>query len=335
MKVKIIAEAGVNHNGDLLTAKKLVTAAAQAGVDVIKFQSFKASKSIAKNAKKAVYQQKNIGSDGTQLEMVEKLELSRKDHVEIIKQCEADGVNFMSTAFDIESLDMLHELNVTHDLKIPSGEVTNVPLLRKFCKYNFENIYLSTGMCNLGDIENALNVILDQGVNREKITLLHCTTEYPAPVDEINLRAIKTLRDAFHLAVGYSDHSEGLEIPFAAVAMGASVIEKHFTLDQNMYGPDHKASLEPNAMKNLVNGIRRIEQAMGSPLKMPTRSEISNIISARKSIVALTDINPGDIFSEENITTKRPGDGLSADNWDLVMGKVAGYRFEKDEQIKL
>lgn len=335
MTVKIIAEAGVNHNGDLSLGQKMVETAAECGADIIKFQSYNASASISKSARKAGYQQRNFPSSETQLEMVSKLELSREAHKELIRTCRSCNIEFMSTAFDIESLAMLSDLGVAKNLKIPSGEITNVPLLRKFCEYEFEKVYLSTGMANLGEIERALNIMLDSGIQRKKITILHCTTEYPAPDDQINLRSMLTVKDAFQMDIGFSDHSRGIEIPFAAVALGAKVIEKHFTLDRLMEGPDHLASIEPDMLRKLVKGVRKIELALGSYVKAPTEAEKPNIISARKSIVAKTTIHKGDIFSEENLTTKRPGDGISADKWDFIMGKVSRLKFNPDEKIVL
>lgn len=335
MTVKIIAEAGVNHNGDINIAKNLIEIAADCGADIVKFQSFNSASSISKSAKKARYQQQNLANSDSQLEMVKKLELSRNDHIQLIRKCEECGIEFLSTAFDIESLAMLKDLGAATKLKVPSGELTNVSLLRKFLQYDFEQILISTGMANLGEIEQALNLFLDYGVHIDKITLLHCTTEYPAPFDEINLKAMETLRDAFQINIGYSDHSKGLEVAFAAVALGAKFIEKHFTLDNEMEGPDHKASIEPEQLKALVAGIRNIEKALGSPQKRPTVSEISNKVSARKSIVANKKINAGEVFSEENIIAKRPGDGISADMWDFVLGKVARRKFDPDEKIEI
>ena len=335
MTVKIIAEAGVNHNGDLDLAKKMIQIAAECGADVVKFQSFKASESISKTAKKANYQQRNVINSDTQLDMVSKLELSRQDHIELIQTCNSYQIEFMSTAFDTESLAMLRDLGAAKNLKIPSGEITNFPLLRKFCEYDFDQVFLSTGMANLGEVERAIDLLMERGVEREKIILLHCTTEYPASYEEINLNAMLTLRHAFQTDVGFSDHSDGLEAPFAAVALGAKVIEKHFTLDRNMEGPDHLASIEPNTLRALVQGVKKVELALGSFIKGPTKSEIPNIVSARKSIVAKISIRSGEIFNESNITTKRPGDGISADKWDFVLGQASKFSFEPDEKIRL
>lgn len=335
MSVKIIAEAGVNHNGDIEIAKELVRVAAKAGADIVKFQSFSAGASISKFADKALYQKRNDLSQDTQLEMVAKLELNASEHAELVKTSRECGIEFMSTAFDSDSMRMLHELNAAKYLKIPSGEVTNLPLIEQLAGYSFEHIFLSTGMANLGEIEQVLDLLLARGAIRENITLLHCTTEYPAPVEEINLNAMLTLEKAFQLKVGLSDHSEGIEVALAAVALGATVIEKHFTLDRNMAGPDHLASIEPKTLKELVNAVRKVELALGSPLKKATKSEKLNMLVARKSVVAKSAICIGDVFTTENITTKRPGDGIPANQFDIVLGCVSRFNFEADEQIRL
>lgn len=334
-KVIIIAEAGVNHNGSLELAKELVRKAAQAGVDYIKFQTFKADKCISKIAKKADYQVKNTGKEAeSQLEMVKKLELSNEDHDELIKLCNQLGIKFFSTAFDLDSVDFLASLNLGL-WKIPSGEITNYPFLTKIASYNQRTI-LSTGMCDMDDIRNALNVLYNNGLSKDNLTILHCNTEYPTPYEDVNLKAMNTIRDEFGVNVGYSDHTKGIEVPIAAVALGATIIEKHFTLDRNMEGPDHKASLEPPELCEMVSSIRHIEQAIsGSGKKIVSESERKNISIARKSIVAACDISKGETYSENNITVKRPGNGISPMRWRDVIGKVAIRDFQEDELIEL
>lgn len=334
-KVIIIAEAGVNHNGDLNKAFQLIDAAVSAGVDYVKFQTFKAEKLVSKAARKADYQIQNTGDgNDSQFDMLKKLELSHDDHVLLIDYCKKKNINFFSTAFDLESLEYLKEIGL--DLvKIPSGEITNLPYLRKAAKL-FSRIILSTGMCTMGDIEDAVAIFLKEGILIENITILHCNTEYPTPMQDVNLKAMITIRDKFSTQVGYSDHTLGIEVPIAAVAIGAKVIEKHFTLDKNMSGPDHAASLEPLELTAMVKAIRNIEQAMaGNGIKEPSSSEVKNITIARKSIVAAYAIAQGNVFSEDNITVKRPGNGLSPMLWDQVIGQVAPRDFKADDLIEL
>ena len=333
-KVLIIAEAGVNHNGSLEIAKRLVDEASSAGVDIIKFQTFKAEKLVSKAAKQAEYQKKNIGNgEESQYVMLKKLELSNNQHEELIAYCNLKNIRFFSTAFDMDSIDYLHSLNLGL-WKIPSGEITNYPYLKKIASYK-EPVILSTGMCELSDIENAINVLVTNGVPKDIITILHCNTEYPTPMKDVNLKAMLEIKEKFGVKIGYSDHTEGIEVPIAAVALGATVIEKHFTLDKNMEGPDHKASLEPSELKAMVKSIRNIEQALGTGHKTVSESERKNIEIARKSIVAAKDIKEGDIFTEENITVKRPGNGISPMEWENVIGKVAKRNFQEEELIEL
>lgn len=333
-KVLIIAEAGVNHNGSLEIAKRLVDEASSAGVDIIKFQTFKAEKLVSKAAKQAEYQKKNIGKgEETQYAMLKKLELSDKQHEELISYCKSKNIRFFSTAFDMDSIDYLHSLNLGL-WKIPSGEITNYPYLKKIASYK-DPVILSTGMCELSDIENAINVLVTNGVSKDIITVLHCNTEYPTPMKDVNLKAMLEIKEKFGVEIGYSDHTEGIEVPIAAVALGATVIEKHFTLDKNMEGPDHKASLEPSELKAMVKSIRNIEQALGTGHKTISESERKNIEIARKSIVAAKDIKEGEIFTEENITVKRPGNGISPMEWEYVIGKVAKRNFQEEELIEL
>ncbi|EAI6361194.1 N,N'-diacetyllegionaminate synthase [Campylobacter coli] len=330
-KALIIAEAGVNHNGDLNLAKKLIEVAAKSGADFVKFQSFKAELCVSKNAKKAAYQLKTTAKDESQLEMIKKLELDFNAHQLLISHAKQCGIAFLSTPFDLESIELLDDLGL-EVFKIPSGEITNLPYLKKIAKLN-KKIILSTGMSNLGEIEAALEILCQGGTQRANITLLHCTTEYPAPFDEVNLKAMQTLKNAFNLDVGYSDHTKGIHISLAAVALGASVIEKHFTLDKNMSGPDHKASLEPDELQELCTKIREIESALGDGIKQASKSERKNIEIARKSLVAKKKIKKGEIFSEENLTTKRPASGISAMRYDEYLGKKASKDYEEDELI--
>lgn len=334
-KVIIIAEAGVNHNGDINLAKKLIDVAVEAGVDYVKFQTFKSESLVSKSAKKADYQIENT-QDATenQLQMLKKLELSHEQHVELMAYCRQKDISFFSTAFDLESLIYLKELGLTM-VKIPSGEITNLPYLRKAAEL-FSKVIISTGMSTLEDIEKALNVFLSAGIKREAIYILHCNTEYPTPMKDVNLLAMLTIKNKFNVEIGYSDHTLGIEVPTAAVALGAKMIEKHFTLDRSLPGPDQLASLEPLELKAMVASIRNIELAIsGNGMKEPSSSELKNMEIARKSIVAKTTINKGDIFSESNITTKRPGNGISPMHWDEVIGQVAQANFNADDLIKL
>lgn len=334
-KVIIIAEAGVNHNGDIELAKKLIDVAVDAGVDYVKFQTFKSESLVSKFAKKASYQIENTkDAVESQLQMLKKLELSNSQHFELVQYCNNKNISFFSTAFDLESLSFLKELGL-NIVKIPSGEITNLPYLRKAAAL-FKEVIISTGMSSMVEIEEALDVFLQAGIKKNDITILHCNTEYPTPMSDVNLNAMLTIQRMFGVKVGYSDHTMGIEVPIAAVALGGTMIEKHFTLDRSLPGPDQLASLEPDELKNMVYSIRNIEKAIGGTgIKEPSESEIKNISIARKSIVAKTSIQKGDRFTEFNITTKRPGTGLSPMKWDEVIGKVACQDFDEDELIKL
>lgn len=332
-KVFIIAEAGVNHNGSIELAKKLIDVASFAGADAVKFQTFKADKLLIKKAQKAEYQKKSTVSNESQYEMIKKLELDELAHKILIDHCKKSNIKFLSSPFDHESIDMLYKLDMDI-FKIPSGEITNLPYLRHLGSLRKE-IILSTGMSDLSDVENALNVLIKSGANKNEITLLHATSEYPCPIDEVNLLAMDTLKAKFAVKVGYSDHTEGVDISIAAVARGASVIEKHFTLDREMEGPDHKASLEPNDLMLMVQSIRHVEQALGDGIKRPTKSEVQNMLVARKSVVASRDIKAGESFSLDNISVKRPGIGISPMKWDDVIGSPAKRNFLADELIEL
>ncbi|MGX9984905.1 N-acetylneuraminate synthase [Soonwooa purpurea] len=334
-KTIIIAEAGVNHNGSIDNAFKLIDAAVAADVDYIKFQTFKAEKLVSKSAKKADYQIQNTGNaDDSQFEMLKKLELSHDDHQVLIDYCHSKNIKFFSTAFDLDSLEYLKEIGL--DLvKIPSGEITNLPYLRRSAQL-FNKVILSTGMCTMDDIAAAIDVFIKAGIEKQNITILHCNTEYPTPMKDVNLKAMSAIQNFFGTDVGYSDHTLGIEVPIAAVALGATIIEKHFTLDKTMEGPDHAASLEPLELKAMVKSIRNIDVAMsGDGIKKPSESELKNIEIARKSIVAAIDVKKGAVFTEENITIKRPGNGISPMKWDEVIGKVATKDFVIDELIKL
>lgn len=332
--VQIIAEAGVNHNGSIQIAKQLIDEAIKADVDIIKFQTFKSEKIVSKVARQAEYQQLNIGKkDEGQLEMLKKLELSVENHYELIQYCKERNIRFWSTAFDMESIEFLHSLNMGL-WKIPSGEITNYPYIKKISSFH-EPVILSTGMCELSDIEAALHILIEEGVQKEQITVLHCNTEYPTPFQDVNLKAMLEIGERFSVKIGYSDHTKGVEVPIAAVALGATVIEKHFTLDKNMEGPDHKASLEPDELKHMVSAIRNIEQALGTGHKTISESERKNIEIARKSIVAACPIKKGEILTEENLTVKRPGKGISPMRWNEVIGTIATKNFEEEEAISL
>jgi N,N'-diacetyllegionaminate synthase len=330
-KTLIIAEAGVNHNGDLDRAKQLIDAAAKAGADLVKFQTFSADRLVTRTATKALYQSQTTDKTESQYEMLRRLELSSDMHQELIAHCANQNIGFFSTAFDIESIDLLVSLGQDH-FKIPSGEITNLPYLLKIGRLG-QNVILSTGMATLGDIEAAIGALEQAGTPRAKITVLHCTTEYPTPMTEVNLRAMQSIRSAFGVEVGYSDHTPGIEVAIAAVAMGASVIEKHFTMDCNLPGPDHKASLEPDDLEAMVSAIRNIEIALGDGVKRLTHSEARNMPVMRKSLVASQNIQTGETFSAENITTKRPGTGISPMRWDEVIGRKASRDFAADELI--
>ena len=325
----IIAEAGVNHNGSLELAKQLVDRAVEAGADYIKFQTFKAANLVTKSAQQADYQKKNIGGgDSSQYQMLKKLELSQEEHWELIDYCQQRGIHFFSTAFDFDSIEFLDSLHLNL-WKIPSGEITNYPYIKQIAQRQGD-VILSTGMSTAEDIQNAVGVLLKWGKTKDQITILHCNTEYPTPFKDVNLLAMQSIAKQFGTKVGYSDHTRGIEVPIAAVALGATVIEKHFTLDRNMPGPDHKASLEPDELKAMVSAIRNIEKALGSSEKKVTDSERKNIAIARKSIVAAKNICKG-----ENLTVKRPGTGISPMRWEEVLGTKAVRDFMEDELIEL
>lgn len=333
--VLIIAEAGVNHNGSVEIAKRMIDKAVEAGADVIKFQTFKSEKLVSKSAKQAEYQKRNIANaeNDSQLDMLKKLELTESDHNELMDYCAKKQIRFFSTAFDMESIDYLYSLHVGL-WKIPSGEITNYPYLKKIAQLG-EPVILSTGMCEMEDVEAALKVLTDNGLNKDKISILHCNTEYPTPFKDVNLLAMNELKERFGVKVGYSDHTKGIEVPIAAVALGAEIIEKHFTLDRNMEGPDHKASLEPDELKAMVSAIRNIELALGDGHKTVSESERKNIVVARKSIVAAKNIKAGEVFNENNLTVKRPGNGISPMDWENVIGKTAKKDFVEDQLIEL
>jgi N,N'-diacetyllegionaminate synthase len=332
-RVLIIAEAGVNHNGNLRLAKQLIDVAAEAGVDLVKFQTFTADRQVTYTAKKADYQMLTTGSEESQHEMLRRLELTEEMHDELIEHCAVRNIGFFSTGFDIESIDLLLSLG-QNNFKIPSGELTNLPYLRHIGQLG-KTVILSTGMATLGDIEAAIDVLEQAGTARAQITVLHCTTEYPTRMNEVNLRAMQSIQAAFGVAVGYSDHTQGIEVAIAAVAMGATVIEKHFTLDRTLPGPDHQASLEPAELKAMVAAIRNIEVALGDGIKRLTPSEVKNKPIARKSLVAIQVIKAGEAFTANNVTTKRPGTGVSPMRWDEVMGRFASRDFAADELIEL
>lgn len=334
-KIIIIAEAGVNHNGDIKIAKRLIEKAADSGADYIKFQTFIAKENIAAQTKKAKYQIENTGNaEESQLEMVKKLELSPPMHEELFKHCQKCNIKFLSTAFDFQSIQLLRRYHL--DLfKIPSGEIVNLPYIEAAARENYPRYVLSTGMANLSDIESALKIFELNGVSREKITILHCNTEYPTPMEDVNLQAMLTIGKAFKTDVGYSDHTLGIEIPIAAAALGARVIEKHFTLDKGMDGPDHNASLNPVELKQMVQSIRNIEKALGNGIKYPSPSESKNISIVRKSIVANKEIKKGTILTKENLSIKRAGKGISPMRWYEILGKKAVKDYEPDELIIL
>jgi len=331
MSVFIIAEAGVNHNGSIELAKQLIDVASEAGVDAVKFQTFKAENLVSKNAKKAAYQKETTDASESQFEMLKKLELDVDTHKELMTYCRNKNIMFLSTPFDHDSIEMLSQLGL-EIFKVPSGEITNLPYLRHIGSLN-KTVILSTGMANIGEIEDALDVLIEAGTPKEKITVLHANTMYPTPMEDVNLRAMVTIGNTFDVAYGYSDHTLGIEVDIAAVAMGAIVIEKHFTLDKTMEGPDHKASLEPDELIEMVKAIRNIEKALGSCVKKPSKSETPNIAIARKSIVASSSIKKGDIFSEENLAVKRPSTGINPMRWDEVVGTIATKAYEVDELI--
>ncbi len=332
-KVLIIAEAGVNHNGDMLLARRLIDAAAESGADIVKFQTFVADRLATRGAIKADYQVETTGTSESQYEMLSRLELTPSMHDDLIAHASIRGIEFMSTAFDEDNLGLLAAKGLNR-FKVPSGEITNLPYLRRMAQLADE-VIISTGMSTLEEIGAAISVFEASGMQRQRITVLHCTTEYPAPMREVNLHAMQTIADSFGVAVGYSDHTVGIEVAVAAVAMGACVIEKHLTLDCDLPGPDHKASLEPESFRNMVVAIRHIEQALGSPVKGPSPSELRNKPIARRSLVAARAIKAGEVFTEENVVAKRPGTGISPMCWDEVMGTVATRDFEPDEFISI
>ena len=327
----IIAEAGVNHNGDLALARKLIDVAAEAGADLVKFQTFSADRQVTRTAAKADYQTRTTDGNESQHEMLRRLELSVEMHKELIAHCAKRNIGFFSTGFDIESVDLLVSLGQDR-FKIPSGEITNLPYLRHIGRIG-KPVILSTGMAEMGEIRAAIEALEEAGTPRAIVTVLHCTTEYPAPMAEINLRAMLSIQKEFGVEIGYSDHTRGIEVAIAAVALGASIIEKHFTLDRNMPGPDHKASLEPEELKAMVTAIRNIEIALGDGIKRLTPSEARNKSVARKSLVASQSIKAGEVFSAQNVAIKRPGTGISPMRWDEVLGQVARRDYHEDELI--
>lgn len=331
MKVYIIAEVGVNHNGSCELAKKMIEVAKEAGADAVKFQTYQAEKLVTAHSKKAEYQEKSSGNVESQLEMLKKIQLSQNEFVELKQHCSIVGIEFLSTPFDLESIDFLYRMGISQ-WKIPSGEITNLPYLTKIARTQLP-VILSTGMATLQEVTEAVDVLKKNG--SRDIALLHCSTEYPAPYDEINLKAMLAMQQEFGLSIGYSDHTMGIEIPVAAVAMGATIIEKHFTLDRTMEGPDHKASLEPEELKEMCKAIRNVEVAFGDGLKKPSKSEVKNIEIVRKSIVATRRIKANEFFTENNITTKRPGNGVSPMKWFDVLGRKAKRDFEEDELIEI
>lgn len=329
-KVLVIAEAGVNHNGSLELAKRLIDAAVFCGADIVKFQTAKLDSLVSKFAEMADYQKENIGKTKSQKEMLSELLLPFEDFVVLSDYCKEKNIEFLSTPFDIDSIHFLKDM--VNVWKVPSGEITNYPYLKEI-GITGKKVILSTGMSEMNEIEAAIDVLKDNGC--PEIILLHCTTEYPAPIDEVNLNAMNSMKNAFGCEVGYSDHTEGIEVPIAAVALGATVIEKHFTLDKTMPGPDHKASASVEEFKKMVDCIRNIEAALGDGLKKPAKSEIKNKVAARKSIVAARDIKKGEVFTADNLTTKRPGDGISPMRWNEVIGRCADKDFCEDEKIVL
>ena len=330
MSVFIIAEAGVNHNGSLELAKKLVDAAKDAGADSVKFQTFISENLVTKNAYKAEYQEKAAKVQESQFEMLKKLELSFDDFIELNDYCMSKNIEFMSTAFDLETIKFLSNLEMPR-WKVPSGEITNLPYLIEVAKQK-RHVVLSTGMCTLSEVRCAIDTLKENDI--VDLTVLHCTTDYPTPYSDVNLKAMLTIKEEFDVKVGYSDHTVGIEVPIAAVALGATIIEKHFTLDRNMEGPDHKASLEPHELKDMVNSIRNIELALGNGIKQPSKQELNNMVIARKSIVAKKPIKSGELFSEDNLTVKRPGNGISPMHWFDVIGEKAKRDFTEDELIE-
>ena len=331
-KTIIIAEAGVNHNGSIGLAKELIDVASECGADFVKFQTFKAENLAIKNLSKAEYQKGKTNLNESQFEMLKKLELDVKDHQQLIKYCKKNNIQFLSTPFDFESIKLLEMLGIPI-FKVPSGEITNLPYLQMIGRTK-KPIIMSTGMSTLNEIHEALKVLLDSGAKKEKTTILHCNSEYPTRMDDVNLNAMITIKNDLGVNVGYSDHTQGIEIPIAAVALGAKVIEKHFTLDRKLFGPDHAMSIEPEELKAMVIAIRNVEVALGDGIKKPTQSELKNINLVRKSIVASKVIKKGEPFSQDNLAVKRSGDGISPMEWDSVIKKTATQNFEIDDLIK-
>ncbi len=332
-KVFVIAEAGVNHNGQMDLAFKLVDAAIEAGADAVKFQSFKADKSVSRHAPTAAYQIKTTAKNESQFNLLKRLELDYEAHIKLKKYCDEKGILFLSSPFDLDSIDNLNKIGLDI-FKIPSGEITNLPYLKKIGQLN-KKIIMSTGMADLSEVKDALGILISSGTDKEKITVLHCNTEYPSPFEDVNLKAMLTIRDELGVKVGYSDHTLGIEVPIAAVVLGAEVIEKHFTFDKNMDGPDHKTSLEPNELKAMISSIRNIEKSLGDGVKRPSPSEMKNKPIVRKSIVAARNIKAGEAFSEENITVKRPGIGISPMKWDEIIRGRASRDYDVDELIEI
>ena len=330
-KVFIIAEAGVNHNGSIELAKKLIDVAVVAGADAVKFQTFKAENLVSKNAQKADYQKQTTNSEESQFDMIKKLELDVQTHKILMDYCKEKKIMFLSTPFDHDSIELLNDLGL-EIFKIPSGEITNLPYLRHIGELN-KKVILSTGMTDIGEIEDAMDILISAGTKKENIIVLHANTEYPTPMEDVNLKAMVTIGKTFDVDFGYSDHTLGIEVDIAAVAMGACCIEKHFTLDKTMEGPDHKASLEPDELKAMVKAIRNIELALGNGIKKPSKSESKNISIARKSIVAKGEIKKGEIFSTNNLAVKRPANGISPMRWDEIIGTVATKDYKEDELI--
>ena len=329
----IIAEAGVNHNGSVETARRMIDVAAAAGVDAVKFQTFSAENVVSIFAPKAQYQKETTDKDESQLQMIKRLELDMDSHSQLIDYCRDRGVAFLSSAFDLESIDVLNNLGL-EIFKIPSGEITNLPYLRKIGSLK-KKVILSTGMADLDEIRAALDILAGAGTQKEDVTVLHCNTQYPTPIEDANLRAMATIRDTFGVRVGYSDHTVGFEAVIGAVALGATVIEKHFTLDRNMEGPDHKASVEPDELEAMVKAIRNVEMALGDGIKRASESELENKLIVRKSIVAAREVEAGEVLTEANLAVKRPGTGISPTEWDAVLGKDAKRKFVKDELVEL
>tara|TARA_S200000501_G_scaffold376862_1_gene433151 strand:+ start:3460 stop:4482 length:1023 start_codon:yes stop_codon:yes gene_type:complete len=331
-RTQIIAEAGVNHNGNVELAKELIDIAAKAGADIVKFQTFKADNLVSKNTEKAYYQKKLTDINESHYEMIKKLELDYNTHLELINHSNKRGIDFLSTPFDSESLKMLINLSL-NTIKIPSGEITNLPFLREIGQSK-KSVILSTGMSSLKEIKDAVKTLVAFGTKMKNITVLHCNTEYPTPMEDVNLRAMITIQNELGLPTGYSDHTLGIEVPIAAVALGAIMIEKHFTINRNLKGPDHAASLEPKELQNMIKSIRNIEKTLGDGIKRPSQSETKNISIGRKSIIAKRIIKKNELYSINNLTTKRPGTGISPMNWDLLVGRKANKNYRPDELIE-